>query len=129
MRGSPYSICVKAVLTRPSSTLRRLASAVATCTTARPAASARPSSMSSWFQARLDSWLAQRANDFAVSGLRECLQRLRAHEAKAPELQNIAGHDGIVRRLANSDKVAVAQHHVELLHLAAHVCQKLLGGV
>jgi hypothetical protein len=27
----------------------------------------------------------------------------------------------------NSDKVAVAHHHVELLHLAAHVCQKLLG--
>src|SRR5580698_7649183 len=67
---------------------------------------------------RLEGSLAQRANDFAVSGLRECLQGLGAHEAKAPELQNIAGHHGVVRRPANSDEVEVAHHHVELLHLA-----------
>ena len=35
---------------------------------------------------RLEGSLAQRANDFAVSGLRECLHGLRAHEAEAPEL-------------------------------------------
>src|SRR4029077_17699778 len=73
--------------------------------------------------------LAQPANYFAVSGLRECLQGLRAHEAKAPELQNVAGHHGVVRRVTDSDEVEVAHHHVELLHLAPHVCQKLLGGV
>jgi hypothetical protein len=54
--------------------------------------------MSRSFQARLGHWLAQRVNDFAVSGLWECLQRLRTHEAKAPELQNVSGHDGIIRR-------------------------------
>src|SRR3984957_14135116 len=78
---------------------------------------------------RLEGSLAQRANDFAVSGLRECLQGLRAHEAEAPELQNVASHHGVVRRLTDSDEVEVAHHHVELLHLAPHVCQKLLGGV
>ena len=36
---------------------------------------------------------------------------------------------GVVRRLANSNKVDVAHHHVKLLHLAAHVGQELLGGV
>src|SRR5580700_9717518 len=69
--------------------------------------------------ARHDS--AERPDDFAVSGLRERLQRLRAHEAEAPELQDVTGHDGVVRRLANSDKVELAHHHVKLLHLAAHV--------
>src|SRR5580700_9078702 len=78
---------------------------------------------------RLEGSLAQRANDFAVSGLRECLQGLDAHEAKTPELQNVAGHHCVVRRLANSDEVEVSHRHVELLHLAPHVCQKLLGGV
>jgi hypothetical protein len=66
---------------------------------------------------------AERADDFAVSGLRERLQRFRAHEAEAPELQDVTGHDGAVRRLADSDKVELAQHQVKLLHLAAHVGQ------
>jgi hypothetical protein len=35
------------------------------------------------FQARLERWLAQRANDFAVGGLRECPQ-LRTHEPTPP---------------------------------------------
>jgi hypothetical protein len=46
------------------------------------------------------AWLAQRASDFAVSGLWECLQRLRADEAKAAEPQNVSGHHRIIRRLA-----------------------------
>jgi hypothetical protein len=29
------------------------------------------------------------------------LQRLRAHEAEAPELQHVTGHDGVVRSLAD----------------------------
>lgn len=33
---------------------------------------------------RLEGSFAQRANDFAVSDLWECLQGLGAHEAKAP---------------------------------------------
>jgi hypothetical protein len=49
--------------------------------------------------------------------------------SQGPELQNVSGHDGIIRRFANSDKVEVAHDHVELLHLAAHVCQELLGRV
>src|SRR5208282_1972847 len=64
---------------------------------------------------------AERADDFAVSGLRERLQRFRAHEAEAPELQDVTGHDGVVRRLADSDKVELAHHHIKLLHLAAHL--------
>ena len=47
---------------------------------------------------------AERADDFAVSGLRERLQRLRAHEAEAPELKDVTGHDGVVRRLADCGK-------------------------
>src|SRR5271169_5538365 len=63
---------------------------------------------------------AERADDFAVSVLRERLQRLRAHEAEAPELQYETGHDGVVRCLAGSDKVELAHHHVKLLHFATH---------
>src|ERR1700729_1045693 len=60
---------------------------------------------------------AERADDFAVSGLRKRLQRFRAHEAEAPELQDVTGHDGVVRGLADSDKVELAHHHVKLLYL------------
>src|SRR5271169_842337 len=38
--------------------------------------------------------LAERADDFSVSGLRERLQRLRAHKAEAPQLQDVTDHDG-----------------------------------
>src|SRR5580693_10416025 len=72
---------------------------------------------------------AERADDFAVSSLRKRLQRLCAHEAEAPELQDVTCHDGVVGRLADSDKVELAHHHVKLLHLAAHVGKQLLGGV
>src|SRR6202042_644249 len=80
-----------------------------------------------WALSRRSS--AERADYFAVSGLRERLQRFRAHEAEAPELQDVTGHNGVVRRLADSDKVELAHHHVKLLHLAAHVGKQLLGGV
>jgi hypothetical protein len=40
--------------------------------------------------------VSQRANDFAVSGLWECLQRLRTDEARA----KLSCHDGMIRRLA-----------------------------
>jgi hypothetical protein len=48
---------------------------------------------------------------------------------RAPKLQDVTGHDGAVWSLADSDKVEVAHHHIELLHLAAHVGEKLLGGI
>jgi hypothetical protein len=56
---------------------------------------------------------AERVDDFAVNGLRERLQRLRAHEAEAPELEDVTGHDGVVWRLADSDKVELAHRHVD----------------
>jgi hypothetical protein len=38
----------------------------------------------------------------------------------------VAGYDDVVRRLADSDKAEFAHHHVELLHLAAHLRRHLL---
>jgi hypothetical protein len=57
----------------------------------------------------------ERADNFSISGLRESLQCLRAYEAEGPELQDVTRHDGVVRSLADSNKVELAQHHVKLL--------------
>src|ERR1043166_3276847 len=72
---------------------------------------------------------AQAGDDLAVGGLRECLERARAHVAEHAELHEEACHHRVVGRLGDRDQIVITHGQVDLLDLAAHVAQQFFRRV
>src|SRR2546427_942892 len=69
----------------------------------------------------------QRGDDLAVLVLGERAQRLGANVAQRAGDERELGHDLVVRRLREDDRVVAPLHEVERLQLAPERLQKLLG--